>query len=198
MLKHIQKKINNPNKGVSFNHADWAAVGVLQHILGSGRALYSRGISGGTSSRLNRNLVEKNSQWIKSVQTFNLNYSDKGLFGVYGMADRGRTDEFINLIRSELSGVSKSVTDEEITRGQRSLQSSFLFEHQKQPKLVEFVARQAQHSQQILTPSEFIRNAVSKVTRSDVSRVANEILSANPTLVVVGDVDGTPILQDLS
>lgn len=167
----------------------------MQSLLGGGQSLFQSGPGHAQSSRLNTNVVRPNNAWVYKASAFNLSYSDSGLFGVYGVAQRGRGDELANLLRAEVSRLSQNITKEEFARAVRVAQSTFLFNHAFREEALEFVATQAFGGNTISTPEEFAKASFSALTPADVSRVASSILASSPTVVAIGDVDQVPRIE---
>ena len=59
-----------------------------------------------------------------SVYTYNAQYADTGLFGVYAGCQPKRVDEVIAICREQLGKVvDKGITDEELARGKGQLRA---------------------------------------------------------------------------
>jgi len=179
-------------QGAALNGQDLFALGVLQHALGGGRKLFKQGLSH-PSSRLNR-AVEK-ADYLEEANTFNFNYSDSGLFGVFGVAHNGHAADLVRDLTTSLSNV-KNIDTKEVERARAQYKASILDSVDKRVSLLEFVGTQIIATGRVSTPSEFAAS-VDSVTVDAVRNVAKKVLSSKPTLVAMGDVDNLPTLDQI-
>jgi processing peptidase subunit alpha len=177
-------------EGVPLGHKDYFAAGVLQTLLGSGNAYSHEGPGAFLASRLNRNVVVKDS-FVYEASAFNFNYTDSGLFGITAVAQPGKAGNLFQAITSELNGLKSNITDEEVNRAKALYKSHLLFGQQNRAAVVEFLATQSLVGENLHLASDFVRN-IDSVTAADVSRVAKQILSSSPSIVAIGDVSGFP------
>jgi len=177
-------------EGVPLGHKDYFAAGVLQHLLGSGSAYSHEGPGAFLSSRLNRNVVAKDTS-VFEASAFNFNYTDSGLFGVRAVSQPGKAGTVVQAVNAELNNLKQNITEEEVSRAKALYKSHLLFGQQNRAAVVEFLATQSLMGDNVHIASDFVRN-IDSVTAADVSRVAKHILSSSPSVVAIGDVSGFP------
>lgn len=185
-------------EGESLTSKDSVALGVLQHLLGSGNSYGRYGVGNGLTSRLNRNVVSPNAAWIEEASAFNFNYTDSGLFGVFAIAKRGNVSKLVDSITKELNNVTTgSISNEELSRARNQYKSSILYNTESRVPLVEFVGKQTLAKNQQIAPSDFVK-AIDSVSASGLVTVAKKVFKSKPTLVVLGDVANTPTVEKIS
>ncbi len=62
-----------------------------------------------------------------SYSAFNLNYHDTGLFGVYGVTDRDRCEDFAWAVLHALTKLVYEVGEDDVARAKNALKASLLF-----------------------------------------------------------------------
>lgn len=62
-----------------------------------------------------------------AFMAFNTNYHDTGLFGVYGVTDRDRSEDFAYAIMSNLTRMCFEVRDADVARAKNQLKASLMF-----------------------------------------------------------------------
>lgn len=184
-------------EGLPLESKDVAALGVLQHLLGGSTPASSYSLGTGSASRLSRNVLEKSNGGVQEVSTFNINYSDSGLFGVFAVAQPAHAGKAIEAIVKEIASVSKGVNSSELESAKRKFKNEILFATEQRSALSEFLGQQALSSNSLLTPAEFVKG-VEAVTESDVKRVASKVFGSRPTLAAVGGVESIPAVEELS
>lgn len=177
-------------EGVALGHKDYFAVAVLQTLLGSGNAFTHEGPGAYLASRLNRNVVAKDTS-IYEASAFNFNYSDSGLFGVRGVAQPGKAAALVTAITGELNNLKNNISEEEVNRAKALYKSHFLFGQQNRAAVVEFLGAQTLAGESVHLATDFVKS-IDAVTTADVARVAKHILQSAPSVVAIGDVSGFP------
>jgi predicted Zn-dependent peptidase len=153
------------------------ALGVLNSVLG-----------GGMSSRLFQEVREKRGL-AYSVYSYNTQYADAGLFGVYAGCQPEKVDEVMELCRSELVAVlDRGITDEELRRGRAQLRGALVL------GLEDTGSRMSRIGKGELVYGELVAvdallERIASVTLDDVREVAADVLAAPPTLAVIGPFD---------
>jgi len=153
------------------------ALGVLNAALG-----------GGMSSRLFQEVREKRGL-AYSVYSFHTQYADTGMFGVYAGSAPAKVDDVLALCRDQLDKVAATgITLEELERGKGQLRGSLVL------GLEDTGARMSRIGKAVLVHGEYLSidevlARVDAVTLDDVGAVAAEVLTARPTLAVVGPFD---------
>jgi len=188
--------------GPSFLERDVFALRALQYILGGGKADASKeGLGGGSSGAIFKNVVEKNNKVVKEAGAFNFNYSDAGLFGVYGIAKRGdHASELATSLAQELQRAANTKVDNTtLERAKKQFRASVLFNTDTTESLADFLgsgALLAKNPQDLKTPSQFVEG-INSVSADDIQRVAKQALSKPPTLAAIGDIAGVPTVSKL-
>jgi len=181
-------------KGLSENDKDHPALAVLSALTGGATRCSKAGLGRGVTTRLNRNVLEKHSS-ILSTATINTSYSDNGLWGVYAEAQPGHVPEVAELLVGELGRLKKdTISTIELEGAKNRAKASFLRGLDCPKGLLNYLGRKASAPGAMLTPTDFV-SKIDKLTAEDVAKVARSVLSSNPTLVCVGDVDGLPIIS---
>lgn len=150
------------------------ALGVLNAALG-----------GGMSSRLFQEVREKRGL-AYSVYSFHTQYADTGMFAVYAGCAPPKVDDVLALCRDQLDKVAATgITLEELERGKGQLRGSLVL------GLEDTGARMSRIGKAVLVHGEYLSvdevlARVDAVTLDDVGDVAAEVLTARPTLAVVG------------
>ncbi len=182
-------------QGVGLNSKEFYATAVLEKLLGRGSTVGHDPIGTGQASRLSSRVVSRQS-FIEEISAFNLNYSDSGLFGVYAVAQRGKVHVLVEMIIRELDALKK-LTDEEVQRAKAVLLSQYAATQDSRLNLLEFIGKNAViNAPKQDLPSNFTQ-AINAVTTQDVLSVVNKVLKSKPTLVVLGDVEGTPTTETI-
>jgi predicted Zn-dependent peptidase len=153
------------------------ALGVLNSALG-----------GGMSSRLFQEVREKRGL-VYSVYSYNAQYADAGLFGIYAGCLPERVDQVLDLCRTELAKVVEGgITADELARGKGQLRGSLVLGLEDTSSRMTRIGKSELLYGELLSVDELLRR-IDAVTPDDVRQVADEVLGATPTLAVVGPFD---------
>jgi len=172
---------------------DSVALAVLARLLGGGARVSRDGPGVGLQSRLHANFVTQNST-VENALTFNLPYSDSGLFGVYAQVS-GNIAGAVDGIVSEISKVLSGIDEAEVTRAKLLLQTDLLTASRVDD--LHFLGQQVlSGATAVVTPEAYAKN-VDAVTAGDVSRIARRVFGSRPTLAVVGDVSSVPSAESV-
>jgi predicted Zn-dependent peptidase len=153
------------------------ALGVLNSALG-----------GGMSSRLFQEVREKRGL-VYSVYSYNAQYADAGLFGIYAGCLPERVDQVLDLCRTELAKVVEGgITTDELARGKGQLRGSLVLGLEDTSSRMTRIGKSELLYGELLSVDELLRR-IDAVTPDDVRQVADEVLGAAPTLAVVGPFD---------
>jgi len=172
---------------------DAVALAVLQQLLGGGAQYTRDGPGAGVQSRLNVKVVAPNKN-VKSALTFNIPYSDTGLFGIYAQVS-DNVPKVVELLVSEVGSVLDSVSAEELGRAKQLLKADLLT--RKRVETLHFIGEQALAGSSTITTPEQQASAVDGVTEADIKRVARRVFSSAPTLCVIGDVSSVPQIDGI-
>ncbi len=163
--------------GVDRNDPRRFALGVLNSALG-----------GGMSSRLFQEVREKRGL-AYSVYSYQAQYSDAGLFGVYAGCLPKKVDDVLDLCRAELQRVChRGVTAEELERGKGQLRGSLVLGLEDTGSRMNRIGKGELVYGELLSIGEVL-SRIEAVTLDDVRDVASEVLDVAPTLAVIGPFD---------
>ncbi|MEV7622957.1 pitrilysin family protein [Actinoplanes sp. NPDC089786] len=150
------------------------ALGVLNNVLG-----------GGMSSRLFQEIREKRGL-AYSVYSYDTQYADAGVFGVYAGCAPGKVDEVLDLTRTELAAVAtKGVTVEEVARGKGMVKGAYVLGLEDTGSRMSRIAKSEMLYDDLMPVDELLAR-VDAVTIDDVNEVALELLAQPMSLAVVG------------
>ena len=154
------------------------ALGVLNSALG-----------GGMSSRLFQEVREKRGL-AYSVYSYNSQYADAGLFGVYAGCLPKKVDDVLELCRIELQRVSeRGITDDELRRGKGQLRGSLVLGMEDTGSRMTRIGKSELVYGEMMGLDDILAH-IESVTLDDVSEVAADVLSVAPSLAVIGPFDG--------
>ena len=153
------------------------ALGVLNAALG-----------GGMSSRLFQEVREKRGL-AYSVYSYHAQYADTGLFGVYAGCVPRKVDDVLAICREELDKVAAAgITFEELERGKGQLRGSMVLGLEDTGSRMSRIGKaELVYGEQLSVDDVLAR--IDSVTLDEVTEVAADVLSATPTLAVVGPFD---------
>ena len=164
--------------GLSRNDPDRFALSVLDHVLG-----------GGMSSRLFHEIREQRGL-AYSVYSYRAAYEDTGFFGIYAGTAPQRATEVLDLIAAELDRMrADGLTDLELSRAKGSVRGATALGLEDSGSRMSRIGRSQLLMGEVQPVEELLRRTDS-VTQSDVSRVAERILSGVAALAVVGPFSG--------
>ncbi|TQS44808.1 M16 family metallopeptidase [Cryptosporangium phraense] len=150
------------------------ALGVLDQALG-----------GGMSSRLFQEIRERRGL-AYSVGSYDTQYADAGLFGIYAGCTPARAQDVLELMRIELDKVAADgLTDEEIRRGKGMWRGGTVL------GLEDTYSRMSRNGKAQLVygdvlPIDDVLARIDAVTAAEVHEIAAELFSGPATLSVVG------------
>ena len=168
-------------EGVGYGDDDYYALAVLSTALG-----------GGMSSRLFQEVREKRGL-VYSIYTFSSAYQDGGLFGLYAGTGEAEVAELVSVVCDELRrAAADTMAEDEVARSRAQIKAGILMSLESTSSRAERVARHLQVYDRVIPVDEIARR-IDSVTAEDVRRVAERLLTSNPTLTALGPVGG---LQD--
>uniref|UniRef100_A0A803KVR0 Mitochondrial processing peptidase n=1 Tax=Chenopodium quinoa TaxID=63459 RepID=A0A803KVR0_CHEQI len=158
-------------EGASCKDPDAIALMVVQTMLGS----WSKMEEGG--KHVGSELVQRTSinEIAESIKTFNINYKDTGLFGVYALAQPDCLDDLSYAIMHVISKLSYRVSEEDVIRARNQLKSSLLAKSNGISRAAEDVGQQLlTYGRRIPFAELFAR--IDAVDASAVKRAADRFL----------------------
>ena len=159
---------------------------VLQTLLGGGNSFSAGGPGKGMYSRLYRDILNR-FYWAESAEAFTSFHYETGLMGMSGSTfhkERGR--DLVRVLAEQFAKLaSVDVTDEELNRAKNMLRCNVLTQLESRLVLFEDIGRQ------ILTYGKredvtSMCDKIDAVTKQDIRRVAETMISKPPTLCIVG------------
>lgn len=162
-------------EGVGYRDPDFYALAVLSTLFG-----------GGMSSRLFQEIREKRGL-VYSIYSFGTSYSDGGLFGIYAGTGEHETAELIPLVCDEISKMTQSVGEQELTRARAQIKASILMGLESSSSRCEQLARQMMVFGRPLSTEETVAN-IEAVDADAILRVARRIFTSPLTLSALGPV----------
>jgi len=181
--------------GAGWNSKDVVSLGVLQFLLGS-ENIGKHHMRNGLASRFHKNIVEPSEGDVHQLFAFNFNYSDVGLFGVYGKTSPGKVTRLVESITKEMSLVCKSIEASELARAKAQFKANLLFDNQTKPNLLKFVATHALHTAKPQIPDDYLP-LVDQINPDDIHHLANRLFKNKPTLVASGYVAAVPTTDQI-
>lgn len=163
--------------GLSVGDPDRAGLGVLTTLLG-----------GGMSSRLFQEVREKRGL-AYSVYAFSSQYADAGMVGMAAGTSPKNAPEVLELMRDELVAVAKDgVSDEELARTVGNIRGATALSLEGTEARMMRLGRSELVTGEFLDRDETLRR-LSAVTREDVTRIAQSLVSRRLSATAVGPLD---------
>ena len=157
------------------------AVGVLNAALG-----------GGMSSRLFQRVREERGL-AYSVYSFSGAYAEAGYLGIYAGCHPSKARDVLAICRDELNLLSAhGITAQELQRGKGQLRGSMVLGQEDTGARMSRIAKGELVYDELLSVREVL-GRVEAVTAEEVQAVASDLLSAEPSLAVIGPFDATTI-----
>eukprot|EP01114_Cavostelium_apophysatum_P017781 TRINITY_DN535_c0_g1_i1.p1 TRINITY_DN535_c0_g1~~TRINITY_DN535_c0_g1_i1.p1 ORF type:complete len:470 (-),score=123.19 TRINITY_DN535_c0_g1_i1:86-1495(-) len=178
-------------EGLKVGDKDAHALSTLQALLSGGVAVEDSIGSGATSNIFRAVTSDK---WLKEVSSFNVNYSDSGLFGLIGVAKAGHGGQLVQGITSAVRKAVSQLDEGALAAAKRRSRADLYFGHDTRPALLEFAGYQALFQGKVESVETFAQG-VEAVTIEDVKRVAQKTFSKRPTLAAVGDIQDLPTTE---
>ncbi|XP_069062329.1 cytochrome b-c1 complex subunit 1, mitochondrial [Pleurodeles waltl] len=117
-LAHIAVAVEGPG----WNNSDNVALLVANSLIGNYDCTYGGGKN--LSSSLARTSAEFN--LCQSYQTFNIRYSDTGLFGIHFVTDKHSIEDMLHVAQAEWMHLCTGVTDSEVNRAKIALKTALV------------------------------------------------------------------------
>ena len=118
--------------------------------------------------------------------------SDSGLFGVYGVTEPEKAEDFVFEILREFNRIGKNAHQSEVDRAKARLKASLLMSLDGTTATVEDIGRQILTYGRRLTPAE-VSLRIDSITTKDIMRVAAEHCEdIEPAVVAIGPLAHFP------
>ncbi len=158
--------------------------------------LLSTLLGGGMSSRLFQEIREKRGL-VYSIYSFSAPYMDTGLFGIYAGTGESEAEELVPVTLAELVKVQTAVTEAELARAKAQVKASLLMSLESTGSRCEQLARQLQVFGRVVPTAETV-GKLTAVTAEQVSRAAERLFRAAPTLATMGPAGRVPALDAIA
>ncbi len=150
-------------------------------------SLFSSILGGGMSSRLFQEIREKRGL-VYSIYSFNSNYRETGLFGVYAATSPEKVDELLSVVCDEINKMKTSITKEEFERTKMQYKANMLMSREVTASICEQNA-----SQTILfgKPLEIssVLDKINCISIDMIEEYANDLTKSDISTVTVGDYE---------
>jgi len=140
----------------------------------------------GSTSRLSQ--FGQDNKWVKGIDTFNIGYSDTGLFGIDATGAGGQSNNLTGLLLKELKTASSSLNESDVKRAKNQLTLSFYDWLDSNSGRFCYAAKFSP-SFDSLQSSEAVVQLIQSLTVNDLQNAANKALSSKPSVAALGDVD---------
>lgn len=148
-------------------------------------SLFSSILGGGMSSRLFQEIREKRGL-VYSIYSFNSNYREAGLFGVYAATSPDKVDELLGVVCDEINKMKTSITKEEFERTKTQYKANMLMSREVTASVCEQNASQTILFGQPLE-MESILDKINSISIEMIEDYINELTSSRKTVVTVGN-----------
>ena len=143
-------------------------------------------LGSGMSSRLFQEIREKRGL-VYYVHTTTETTPDVSLFGVNAGFSPDKIHEFVPALKDELMTITRYINDDEMNRSINQYEAGLKMSNEKSSSRVNKMIGNLMLYGRIITEDE-IMDVVKNLTKSDIMKTMEEILSGKPTLAVYGDV----------
>ncbi|KAH9604896.1 hypothetical protein KSS87_008489 [Heliosperma pusillum] len=175
-------------EGTSSKDPDSIALLVMQTMLGSWSKI------DGAGNHVGSQLVQRVAinEIAETIKTFNINYKDTGLFGIYAVAKPDCLDDLSYGIMHEISKLSYRVSKDDVIRARNQLKSHLILHSNEFGAVSEEIGRQLlSYGRRIPFAELFAR--IDAVDASTVKRVANRFLfDKDIAIAAMGPIKGLP------
>ncbi|KAM7295845.1 cytochrome b-c1 complex subunit 2, mitochondrial [Ixodes scapularis] len=174
------------------NAKECLALGVLQHILGTGpRVPYSAS----AATKLG-DAAAKVAEHPFAVSALNISYSDTGLFGVTVAGHPNEMDKLTKAVMTQVRTTAQKISDKDVQDGKTRLKAALLFKREDQSNVALEMGLQTSLLGQAWDPSE-VERSIDAITTQDVASVAARVSKAKPAMAAVGRLHKTPHVDEL-
>jgi len=162
------------------------ALNLIYTLLGGGCKLAREFPGNGRTSILNQELVEKMPS-VVTASTFNSNYRDTGLFGIY-LRTTGENASVIDNLCQQIHSLSKlNASQLESAKKQLKMQLSLYYDCNE--KRAELAKRFLLAGMDPISSQNFI-SQVDNITLEDINSVLKHLTSSKPILIAEGNITG--------
>jgi len=185
-------------EGVSWSDNNLIASGLMSTVMGTGPQIkWSAG-----ASRLQK-AASAVAEEPCLVSSFNLHYSDNGLFGVHIICHKNDSGKVVKAVWSEFSKVLKSgITEEELNIAKKKLDVELNMKMEHSENVLDTMILNPELSDRI-TDIQAIGEEIKKISLDKINQFAKKLLSNNSgqrqsvTMASIGNLKNVPYLDDL-
>ncbi|KAL0117782.1 hypothetical protein PUN28_008879 [Cardiocondyla obscurior] len=182
-------------EGCSHQDSDFVAMCVLNMMMGGGGSFSAGGPGKGMYTRLYTNVLNRY-HWLYSATAYNHAYIDTGLFCIHASCTPSHVKDMVEVIVHEMVTMTSGISDSELARAKKQLQSMLLMNLEQRPVVFEDIGRQVLATGSRKRPEYFIQ-AIDGISKDDINRVARRLLKSPPCLAARGEVKTIPSLADI-
>jgi predicted Zn-dependent peptidase len=145
-------------------------------------------LGGGMSSRLFQEVREKRGL-AYSVYSYNSQFADTGMVGIYAGCMPGKVDDVLRLCREQLDEVVQhGITDEELDRGKGQMRGGLVLGLEDTGSRMSRIGKAELVYGELLSVDELLAR-IDAVSLDDIRAIARDVLSDQPSLAVIGPFD---------
>ncbi|XP_072744331.1 mitochondrial-processing peptidase subunit alpha [Anoplolepis gracilipes] len=182
-------------EGCSHQDPDFVAMCVLNMMMGGGGSFSAGGPGKGMYTRLYTNVLNRY-HWLYSATAYNHAYADTGLFCIHASCTSSYVKDMVEVIVHEMVTMTSGVSDNELARAKKQLQSMLLMNLEQRPVVFEDIGRQVLATGSRKRPEYFIQ-AIDGISKDDIDRVARRLLKSPPCIAARGEVKTIPSIADI-
>ncbi|CAL1684432.1 unnamed protein product [Lasius platythorax] len=182
-------------EGCSHQDPDFVAMCVLNMMMGGGGSFSAGGPGKGMYTRLYTNVLNRY-HWLYSATAYNHAYADTGLFCIHASCTPSYVKDMVEVIVHEMVTMTSGVSDNELARAKKQLQSMLLMNLEQRPVVFEDIGRQVLATGSRKRPEYFIQ-AIDGISKDDIDRVARRLLKSPPCIAARGEVKAVPSITDI-
>lgn len=182
-------------EGCSHQDPDFVAMCVLNMMMGGGGSFSAGGPGKGMYTRLYTNVLNRY-HWLYSATAYNHAYADTGLFCIHASCTPSHVKDMVEVIVQEMVNMTSEISDSELARAKKQLQSMLLMNLEQRPVVFEDIGRQVLATGSRKRPEYFMR-VIEEISKDDINRVARRLLKSPPCLAARGEVKAIPSMADI-
>lgn len=182
-------------EGCSHQDPDFVAMCVLNMMMGGGGSFSAGGPGKGMYTRLYTNVLNRY-HWLYSATAYNHAYADTGLFCIHASCTPSYVKDMVEVIIHEMVTMTSGVSDNELARAKKQLQSMLLMNLEQRPVVFEDIGRQVLATGSRKRP-EYFMQAIDGISKDDIDRVARRLLKSPPCVAARGEVKSVPSITDI-
>lgn len=180
-------------EGVSLSNKDYLAASLASHAFGAGGERIKRSLT----NKLARALLPLAGQ-PASVSSFNISYSDAGLFGFHIVGNSHDIGKLAKGLVKELGNAAKNgLSSKELAAARNSLKFSLSESLDNSHSLIEIIGLSGERANAQTNLNDLYK-AVDSVSDNDVNTFVKRVASGKHSLAAIGDLTELPRLAELA